>query len=132
MSITGLGRYLIAIAAASVGIMALAYRDYAPAWHSFPEIPGREIWIAGFALILLTGSAGLCLPRTARPSLWAIEAYYLIWAVLASGPIFAAPLSIGAWYGTIEALSALAGLVLLQSLLRPETPPLAARGAQIV
>jgi uncharacterized membrane protein YphA (DoxX/SURF4 family) len=133
MSIVALGRYLIAIAAASVGIMALAYGDYAPAWHSFPEgIPGREIWIAACALILIAASAGLCVPRIAIPCLWGVGAYYLIWVVIASGPIFAAPLSIGAWYGTTEALTAVSGAVLLYSIMRPKIPPLAARVARIL
>ena len=84
----GLGRYLFALAAASVGFLALAYGDYAPAWHAFPAgVPGRELWIGFFALILIAASLGLCIPRTAMPSLLVIGAYYLIWAVIASAPI---------------------------------------------
>lgn len=117
MGMIGLGRYLLAAAAAGVGILALAYGDFAPAWHAFPGgIPGREIWIDGLALILLVASIGLCLPRIALPSLWTIGGYYLIWALVASPPIFAAPLSIGAWYGTTEALTALAAVALLLPL----------------
>ena len=129
MGAVSLERCLLAAAAASVGILGLAYGDYAPAWHAFPAgVPGREIWIGGFALILIAASAGLCIPRIATPSLWAIEAYYLIWAAIAAGPIFAAPLNVVGWYGTVEALTALAGVVLLQSA----RSPVVVRGAQIV
>jgi uncharacterized membrane protein YphA (DoxX/SURF4 family) len=133
MGVDGVGRCLFAIAAASVGILALAYGDYAPAWHAFPAwSPGRGACIEGFSLILLAASAALLVPRTSVPALWAIGVYYLIWAVIAAAPIGAAPLSIGAWYGTTEALTALAGVVLLFSMIRPETPALAARLARIV
>ena len=133
MGVVGVGRCMFAIAAASVGILALAYGDFAPAWHAFPAwVPGQEICIEAISVILLAASAALCVPRSSIPGLWAIGVYYLIWAVIASAPIFAAPLSIGAWYGTTEALTALAGAVLLYALLRPERSPLAARTAQIV
>lgn len=133
MGVVGVGRYLLAIAAASVGILSLAYGDYAPAWLAFPAwVPGREIYIEGLAVLLLAASAALCLPRIAIPALGVIGVYYLIWAVIAATPIFAAPLSIGAWYGTTEALTALAGVVLLYAMMRPETPPLATRMAQII
>lgn len=129
----GVGRWLFAIAAASVGILALAYGDYAPAWQAFPAwVPGREICIEAFAVILLAASIALCVPRTSLSGLWGIGVYYLIWAAIASAPIFAAPLSIGAWYGTTEALTALAGVILLHAMMRPGTPPPAARLAQIV
>lgn len=133
MGVVGMGRCLLAIAAASVGILALAYGDYAPAWHAFPGwVPGREICIEGLAVSLLAASAALCVPRMSIPALGGIGAYYLIWAVIASTPIFAAPFGIGAWYGTVEALTALAGVVVLYSTMRPKTPSLAARAAEIV
>jgi len=128
MSVVSAVRFMLAAAAASVAILALVYGDYAPAWHAFPAwIPGRKLCVEGLATALLAASAALCVHRTAIAGLWGIGVYYVIWAVIASAPIFAAPFSIGAWYGSVEALSALAGVALLGS-----APPFALRTAQAV
>jgi len=117
-------RSLCALAAASLAVLGLAYRDFAPAWRNFPDwVPDHESWIEVLSLVLLTGSIGLLIPRTFRPSLAAIGVYCAVWAFLAAEPILAAPLSIGAWYGTVEALSVLCGVALIM----PKAPARVAR-----
>jgi uncharacterized membrane protein len=114
MRAIGWEQSLCAMSAASIAVLGLAYGDFAPAWHRFPAwLPGQEFWVTGLALMLLAASAGLFVARARLASQWAIGAYYAIWAVIASAPILTAPLGIGAWYGTMEALTALVGTLLI-------------------
>jgi uncharacterized membrane protein len=115
----GLGHGYFAIAAASLATLSLAYGDFAPSWRSLPGwIPWRETWVYLSALLLLAASAGLCFSRTAWSSALTIGAYQAVWAVISTPPIFSSPLSIGAWYGFCEALTALAGAWILYTMLR--------------
>ena len=114
-----LGRGSLAITTAGLAIMGLAYGDFAPAWSAWPDwMPGRAVWIDGLALLLLAASVGLGFARLAVVSALVIGAYDVLWAVLAAPPIFVHPLSIGVWYGVVEALTALAGTGVLYVLLR--------------
>jgi uncharacterized membrane protein len=103
-----LGRGVFAVAAASLAIFSLVYGDFAPAGATLPDwIPWRETWVHVSALILLIAGAGLCFSRTALPSALIIGAYLAVWAVIGIPPILAKPISIGAWYGFCEAMTAL-------------------------
>jgi len=126
MRIVGLGRGFFALASAGLALMCLAYGDFDPMWHSLDGLPGREVCIDGFALLVLAAAAGLYFSRIALPSLWVVGAYSAIWAVIAAPKIFSNPLSFGAWYGLCEGLSVLAGAGILYALLRWESgPPIA-------
>ena len=119
MRVIGPGHALFAIGAASIAIVSMAYADFAPIWRSIPVwIPGREVWLRGSSVVLLAAGAGLCLPRTAWPSLLAIGAYLAIWAVAGVPPILSNPLSIGSWYGLCEASTTLCGAWILWAMLR--------------
>jgi len=119
MRIVGLAHGLFAIAAASLAILSLTYGDLAPMGQSLPAwFPGRETWLDGSALLALAASVGLCFSRTALPSAWTIGAYLAVWAVTCTPPILSKPLSIGAWYGFCEALTALVGVWILYAMLR--------------
>ncbi len=126
MRIVGFDRGLLAIASASIAILSLAYGDFAPAWQSLPAwIPWRETLVCGSALFVLAASAGLCFSRTVLTSLLTIGAYQAVWAVICAPQILSKPLSIGAWYGFCEALTALVGSWILYAMLRQQS-----RGAQ--
>jgi uncharacterized membrane protein len=115
----GLGRGLLAIAAASLAILSLAYGDFAPSGRSLPGwIPWRDTWVHLSALLLLAASAGVCFSRTASPSALTIGAYQAVWALIGTPPIIANPLSIGAWYGFCEALTSLLGASIVYAMLR--------------
>lgn len=110
------GRYLFAVSSASLAMLALAYGDFAPMWHALAWLPGRELFVYGFAGLVLVASVGLCIPRTASRSLWVVGSYSAVWAVIAVPQIVAAPLSFGGWYGLVEALTTLSGAVILSRL----------------
>jgi uncharacterized membrane protein YphA (DoxX/SURF4 family) len=135
MRIVGLGRGLFAISVAGLAILSLVYHDFSPTWQPLPAwVPGRELWGYGSGLLLLAASAGLCFSRTALPSALIIGAYLAVCALLSAGPVVSKPLSIGAWYGFFEALTALLGVWILYAMLRrqsdmTEAPPFAGEPA---
>jgi uncharacterized membrane protein len=123
MRALGLGRGLLAAAAMGLAVLSFTYRDFAPMWQSVPLwIPGRELWVSGWALLLLAAGTGLCFPRTVLPSALTIGAYHWVWAGFSTPPIFAKPLGVDAWYGFVEALTSLVGAWLLYALWRWPSP----------
>lgn len=119
MRIVEFARGSLAVAAASLAVLTFIYGDLAPLGQSLPAwIPGRDIWLYGSALLLLVAGAGLCFTLTALPSLLAIGGYYAFWALTGIPPIVAKPLSVGSWYSSCEALTALSGVWILYALLR--------------
>jgi uncharacterized membrane protein len=126
MRTVGLSQSLFALALASVAIFGLAFGASAPAVQLLPAwIPWR-VWVYGSAPVVLAASAGLFFTRTAVASALVIGVYEAIWAAICARPIFSKPLGIDAWYGFVEALTALVGAWILYSTLcrqsrRPET-----------
>ncbi len=110
MRISGRDQGLFAIASAGLAIWSLIYGNFVwGAQSSTSWIALRETWIYASAVILLAASAGLCLPRTALPSVLAIGAYHAVGAAISVPQIVSTPLSIGAWYPFCEAITALVG-----------------------
>jgi len=113
---------LFAIASASLAIWSLAYGDFAWGGQSLlAGIPWRETWVYGVALILLAASVGLCLPRTALPSVLTIAVYQVAGLAIFVPQILSNPLGIGGWYPFCEALTPLAGAWVLYAMLSRET-----------
>ncbi len=122
MRIVGPGHGLLAIAAAGLAILSVAYRDFAPIWHPLPAwIPGRETWVYACALLVLAASAGLWFSRTALPSAVAIGVYLAAWVLARAGPILVKPLGVDSWYGFFEALGPLVACWILYAML--QSPP---------
>lgn len=121
MRTVGLTQGLFALAAASLAIYSLVYGGSAPGLQLLPAwIPWR-VWVYGPVLVLLAASLGLFFSRAAAASALAIGAYQVIWAAICTRPIFSAPLGIGAWYGFVEALTALVGAWILYAMLRQQS-----------
>ena len=115
----GFGQALFAVASASLAILMLAYGDFAPGGQSLPAwIPWREGWVYGSALLVLAASGGLFFSRTALTGVLMIGAYQAIWAVISTPQILSQPLSVGAWYGFCEAVTALVGTWIVYAMLR--------------
>jgi uncharacterized membrane protein YphA (DoxX/SURF4 family) len=107
-------RASISVAAASLALLTLVYGDLAPLGQALPAgITGRAFWVYGLASVLLVAAVALWHPRTALLGVFAIGAYYVLWALMSVPPIFARPTSIGAWYGFCEALTGLVGPAIL-------------------
>jgi uncharacterized membrane protein len=110
----GFARGLFAVAAASLAILALSYGDFAPGGASLPAwLPYRAGCTYAAAFLLLAASAGLLVPRTARISALIIGLYHVVWVALGVPSILSEPLSIGGWYGSVEALTGLVGAWIL-------------------
>src|SRR5579871_3634381 len=104
----GFSRAWFVIAAAGLAILILAYGDFAPGGESLPAwIPRRDIWIYGYAVLVLAAGAGLCFSPTALPSAWTIGVYLSVWITISIPRVLSEPLGIGAWYPFCEALSSL-------------------------
>ncbi len=113
------GQVVLAVAAASLAVLSLAYGDFAPGGESLPAwIPWRQTWAYLFGFILLAASIGVCVPRTAPTSALAIIAYGAVWALISAPQILSQPLGIGAWYPLSEALTSLVGAWILHEMLR--------------
>ena len=130
---TRFGLAALAIAAASLGSLSLGYGDFAPSGANLPGwIPWQGTWVRSAAAVLLAASAGLCFPRTALVSAFAVGAYQMIWVAIGTPAIIANPLSMGAWYGVVEALTSLAGTWILCATLLPMARERGVRAAQII
>ena len=140
MRMLGLSQGLFAVALASVAVFSLAYGGSAPEAQSLPAWLPWRIWVYGSAPVVLVASAGLFSARAAVWSALAIVVYEVIRAAICAPPIFAQPLSVGAWYGFVEALTALVGAWILYVMVRrqsqlPDVPiagERAVRGAQVL
>jgi uncharacterized membrane protein YphA (DoxX/SURF4 family) len=118
MRTVGLSQGLFALALASLAIFSLACGGSAPEAQLLPAWLPWRVWVYGSAPVVLAASAGLFLARTAVWSALAIVVYEVIWAAICAPPIFSQPLSVGAWYGFVEALTALVGAGIVYVMLR--------------
>ena len=125
-SSTRISLAVVAISAAGLGLLSFGFGDFAPSGAILPNwLPWRDMWVRLAATILLLASVGLCIPRTALCAGYAVGAYQLIWVAIGTPPIVSAPLNIGAWYGFVEALTALVGTLILCATLRRDALGLA-------
>src|SRR6185437_16593249 len=114
-----LSQGFFAVASASLALWSLAYGDFAWGAQSLlAQIPWRDTWVYGSALVLLAASVGLCFPRTAMPSALMIGAYQVVGAAISVPQLLSKPLSVEAWYPLCEALTPLVGAWILYVLLR--------------
>jgi uncharacterized membrane protein YphA (DoxX/SURF4 family) len=121
----GLGLTQAAFAAASAGLAlySLAYGDFTwGAKSALAGLPWREAWVYGSALIMLLASAGLCVPRTALPSVLTIGAYHAVGVLISVPAIVSTPISMETWYPCCESLTPLAAAWILYTVLRSQTP----------
>ncbi len=110
MQVIRIAPILLALTSAGVAVVTVTCGDFAllgqtlPAWLSW-----RVIWIYGFGAAVLIASGGLCFRRSAALSASTIAAYYAVWGLTCIPKILVAPLSVGAWYGLCEAVTAFVG-----------------------
>jgi uncharacterized membrane protein len=123
MRMVGFSQVLFALASASLAVFSLVYAGSATGLQLLPAWIPWWAWVYGPTLVVLVASAGLFFSRTAVSSALAIGVYQAIWAAICARPIFSKPLSVDAWYGFVEALTALVGAWVLYALLRWQSRP---------
>lgn len=106
-------RASFAFASASLAVLSFAYGNFAPGQALPAWFPGRNVLVYGTAFVVLIASVGLCVSRAAKQSALIIGIYLAIWGAVSAPPVIAQPLSVGAWYGFVEALTSLVGAWIL-------------------
>jgi uncharacterized membrane protein len=110
-------RMLLALALSGLGVLSLAYDDFARPYQSIAEdLPGRS-WLAYLSgALLLLGGAGLLVKPLAARSAQLITLYLaLFWVLPQIVKAGATPVSVGSVLGVFETLAAAAGAWILAS-----------------
>jgi uncharacterized membrane protein len=101
---------LFVVGLIGLGVLALAYRDFALVWQPVPAwMPAHAAIAFGTGLLMLALAAGLSFPRT-RP--WAVRflfVYLLLWACLKLPDVITTPATESSWLGLGELALLLAG-----------------------
>jgi uncharacterized membrane protein len=101
---------LFAIGMIGLGILALAYGDFALVWQPVPSwIPGRTLLAYASGLIMLFGGVGLLLRATAAWSARILFPYLIVWVLLKVPALLVAPRIEAVWLGFGELAVLMAG-----------------------
>src|ERR1700730_6758244 len=101
---------LFAIGMIGLGILALAYGDFALVWQPVPSwIPGRTPLAYGSGLIMLLGGVGLLFRATAAWSGRILFPYLIVWLLLKVPALLVAPQMEAVWLGFGEIAVLLTG-----------------------
>src|SRR4029077_15275936 len=101
---------LFAVGMIGLGILALAYGDFALVWQPVaPWIPGRTVLAYASGLIMLLGGVGLLLGATAAWSVRILFPYLIVWLLLKVPALVVAPQMEAVWLGFGELAVLLAG-----------------------
>ncbi|HWZ63593.1 MAG TPA: hypothetical protein VNX02_11260 [Steroidobacteraceae bacterium] len=123
MRMVGHSQGLFALAAASLAIFILAYGGSAPEVQLLPAWVAWRLWVYGSTVLVLAASVGLFFSRTAVWSALTIGGVQAIRASIYVPSIVSQPLSVGAWYGFVEALTTVTGAWILYGMLRRQSRP---------
>jgi uncharacterized membrane protein YphA (DoxX/SURF4 family) len=120
-----LARYMLPIGLAGLGLVTIAYGDFALQWQPIPkELPAHTLIAYVSAALLLTCAVGLCLRRFAPDATLLLVGYLALFWVMPHLPeVWSAPSSVAAWLGLCEPLGALSGAAVLWSVLRQARLP---------
>lgn len=107
----GWGRWYFALGLIALGILGLAYRDFALQWEPVPLwVPARAPLAVGAAFVLLACGIGLLVKRAGSAASRMLLVYVALWVVLLKVPrVLAAPLVEQSWLGLGEIAIVLAG-----------------------
>jgi uncharacterized membrane protein len=116
------GHLLYTLGIAGLGILSIAYDDYALQWQPVPDwVPGHSALAYASGLILLLAAAGTFFKRTGTICALVLAVDLLLWAVLLRAPIaLPDPLNVGLSLGFFEDLAlTCGGWLLFASLVEP-------------
>jgi uncharacterized membrane protein len=110
-------RVWFALGLIGLGVLSLAYGDFALQWQPVPAgVPGRMYLAYASGLVMIATGAGLLSKRTSRISSAVLLVYLLLWLLLKLPAVVMAPQLEYNWLGFGEiAVIAAAGLVLFAS-----------------
>jgi uncharacterized membrane protein len=101
---------LYGLGAMALGIIGLAFGDFALQWQPVPkDLPGHHALALLSGGLLLALGAGVIWSRTARPASAALGLVYLVWVALHGPEAVSAPARVASWLGLAETLSLAAG-----------------------
>src|SRR6202051_630612 len=101
---------LFAIGMIGLGILALAYGDFALVWQPVPSwIPGRTPLAYGSGVIMLLGGIGLLFRATVAWSVRILFPYLIVWLLLKVPALLVAPQIEAVWLGVGELAVLMAG-----------------------
>jgi uncharacterized membrane protein len=101
----GLGRLLLGLAVAGLGVRGLACGDFAGVWQRIPiaYLPAQGYFAYATALVELVTGIGILLPRIAKVSAAVMTGFTLLWMVLLKLPaVVYVPSMEAVWLGTGE------------------------------
>jgi uncharacterized membrane protein len=103
------GVRVYAASAVVIGLVGLAWGDFAAVWQPVPAtLPGRPIFAYLTALAFIVSGIGLLRPRSAGVSASALAMLDFLFAILWLPRVAAKPTSLGTWNGVFEQLALVA------------------------
>jgi uncharacterized membrane protein YphA (DoxX/SURF4 family) len=115
---TALGHRIYGLGAVALGLVGLAFGDFAAVWQPVPDgLPGRAAMAYGVAVALLLAGLAVNWRGTAKAGAGVLTFLFILCVVLLHIPrIVAHPLAFVGWSGAAEQLAlAAAGLILFAS-----------------
>jgi hypothetical protein len=109
-SVVTVGVRVYAASAAILGLVGLAWGDFADVWQPVPtELPGRTVLAYLTAIVLIASGIGLLWRRSARMSAIVLALLYFVFAMLWLPRVAAYPRALGTWNGVFEQLAGRSG-----------------------
>jgi uncharacterized membrane protein len=107
----GIGRILFALSVAGLGVISIAFHEFAVVWQLVPKtIAGHDGLAIASGAILIAGGVGLLAPRAARPAALVLAGVALVFVLLLRvPPLVTQPRLEANWYGLSETLTFVAG-----------------------
>ncbi len=125
------GRRVYGLVAVALGIVGVAFDDYAEIWEPVPKsVPAHDLLAYASGAILILGGLALNLRRTATAGAITLAAFFGLWVVaLKLPPVITAPLSFGPWQAMSEIVAITAGGAFAYALTLDKSSDRAARFA---
>ena len=116
-----LGRRVFGVAAIWLGVVGLAWDDFAAVWQPVPDgLPGRGLFAYAAAAVLLAAGAALQWRKSAKWAAIALAVLYGVFALLWARRIIGFPQIFGVWSGTAEQLALVVGALVVCATLRDD------------
>ena len=134
-ALSNLGTRVYGLGAIALGLVGLAWGDFATVWQPIQALPFTVPHRAALAYVAAAGllSAGVAIQwrRSARAGLLVLAILYFIFALLWLPRVIGFPQLFGTWGGFLEEMSLVSASVIAYASLRPRDSVRASRTIQI-